>query len=193
MALGKHNRAFTTRASRFGFGLIELMIVIAIVAILTVIALPSYQLAMQRNRVVTDTNDFVAALNLARNEAVARGRPVTVCASANGTSCDGSGVSDWSGGYIVFTDYDPVGAIDAGAGDTILRVIGPVASHDVLHSTSGAAGYVNFTRLGTAKLIGAVDDEVTFQVYATPCVDNTARDISVTSFGRTASMQSECP
>jgi type IV fimbrial biogenesis protein FimT len=193
MAVGKHNRAFASRASRAGFGLIELVIVIAIVAVLTVIALPSYRLAMQRNRVVTDTNDFVAALNLARNEALARGRPVTVCASVNGTTCDGTGVNDWSGGYMVFTDYDPVGSVDAAAGDTILRVIGPVASRDVLHSTSGNAGYVNFTRLGTANLVGAVDQEVTFQVYATPCVDDTARRISVTSFGRTASMQDTCP
>jgi len=85
MALDKHNRAFATRASRSGFGLIELVIVIAIVAILTVIALPSYSRIMTRNRVVTDTNDLLAAINLARNEAVARGRPVTICASANHT------------------------------------------------------------------------------------------------------------
>src|SRR5262245_11096230 len=111
MAVGKHNRAFASRASAPGFGLIELVIVIAIVAILTVIALPSYSRIMTRNRVVTDTNNFVAAINLARNEAVARGRPVTVCASANGTSCDGTGATDWSAGYIVFTDFDPVGAV----------------------------------------------------------------------------------
>ena len=188
MALGKHNRAFATRTSMSGFGLIELVIVIAIVAILTVIALPSYSRIMTRNRVITDTNDLLAAINLARNEAVARGRPVTVCASANHTTCDGTGNINWSGGYMVFTDFDPVGVVDVGAGDTILRVIGPAAAHDTVQVTGNPSGYLSFTRTGTAKYVGAAADEsLQFTIFPTPCQADAVRQVTVTNLGRSAS------
>jgi type IV fimbrial biogenesis protein FimT len=193
MALDKHNRAFATRASMSGFGLIELVIVIAIVAILTVIALPSYSRIMTRNRVVTDTNDFLAAIILARNEAVSRGRPVTVCASVNGTSCDGLGKSDWSRGYMVFTDFDPVGVVDAGAGDTVLRVAGPVATNDSIKATSGNSGYVSFSRTGLAKFVSADPRKMTFMIRSTPCQADAVRTVSVTSLGGSASVADVCP
>lgn len=193
MAVGKHNRAFAGRASSVGFGLIELMTVIAIIAILTVIALPSYTRTMTRNRVVTNANEFLGAINLARNEAVARGRPVTVCASANGTSCDGTGVSDWTRGYIVFTDFDPVGVLDAGLGDTVLRVIGPANAATTVKATSGNSGYVSFTRTGMARFISADPKEMKFMIYSTPCQADAVRTISVTSLGRSATVTAACP
>jgi len=191
MAVGKHNRAFASRASASGFGLIELVIVIAIVAILTVIALPGYQRIMTRNRVVTDTNQFLAAVNLARNEAVARGRPVTVCASANSTTCDGVGVSDWSRGYIVFTDFDPVGVVDAG--DTVLRITGPVATRNSLLATNGNSGYVSFTRTGMARFVSADPRRMTFMVRSTPCQADAVRTIAITGLGGSASTADVCP
>ena len=194
MAVGKYNRAIVSRASSPGFGLIELITVIAIVAILTVIALPSYQRVLQRNRVITDANDFLAAINLARNEAVARGRPVSVCASADGATCDGTGVIDWSGGYIVFTDFDPVGVVNAGSGDTVLRVIDGAAAHDTVKATGPASGYVSFTRTGTAKYVGiAPNIDMQFTIYSTPCQADAVRRVTVTSLGRSASQTAACP
>ncbi len=197
MTVGKHRFAFTSRASSLGFGLIELVIVIAIIAILTVIALPSYQRAIQRNRVITDTNNLLAAINLARNEAVARGRPVTICASANGLACDGTGNVNWSGGYIVFTDFDPVGVVDAGLGDTVLRVVEAAAAHDTVRATGAgaASGYVSFTRTGTAKFVGVTPSVfMEFTVYPTPCQSDAIRQVSITSLGRSASKPlTACP
>ena len=192
MAGGTSNGVIGQRPSR-GFGLIELLIAIAIVAILTAIALPSYQRTIQLNRVVSDTNGLISAFNLARNEAVARGRPVSVCASVNGTSCDGTGIADWSGGYMVFTDYDPPGAVDAGSGDTVLRVFGPVATHDTLRSNGSNTGYVSFSRTGTAKFPNAAALQVAFTVTATPCNNDRVRTISITSLGRSASKTDVCP
>jgi type IV fimbrial biogenesis protein FimT len=192
MAVGLYNRAIGIRGSAFGFGLIELVIVIAIVAILTVIALPSYTRIMQQNRVVTDTNTLISAFNLARNEAVARGRPVSVCASANGATCDGA-VADWSRGWMVFTDYDPAGQVDVGSGDTVLRVFGPVATRNALASRGGNVGYVSFGRTGAARFPNAADLVERFTVQSTPCTTEMVRTVTVTNLGRSASQTDTCP
>jgi type IV fimbrial biogenesis protein FimT len=79
----------------------------------------------------TQANDFMTALNLARSEAVKRGRPVTVCRSTDGASCSGSGVN-WETGWIVFTDANGDGVVDAG--DGILRVFDALPSGYTLRS-----------------------------------------------------------
>jgi type IV fimbrial biogenesis protein FimT len=194
MAVGSDKRAIGIRGTARGFGLIELVITIAIVAILTVIALPSYSRIIRQNRVVTDTNTLLSALNLARNEAVARGRPITVCASTNGTSCDGVGTVDWSQGWMVFTDYDPVGVVDAGSGDTVLRVFGPVATQDVLGSVGSTSGYVSFGRTGVARFPDATLLAISFLVRPTPCDTTMLRTVTITNLGRSASSSTgACP
>jgi type IV fimbrial biogenesis protein FimT len=193
MAVEIDNRATGLRRMPRGFGLIELMIVVAIIVILTMIALPSYQRLIQLNRLTSDTNTLLSAFNLARNEAVSRGRPVTVCASADGAACDGPGTGNWSNGWIVFTDYDPAGQVDAGAGDVVLRMFGPVSTHNTLSSIGANVGYVSFGRTGEATFPAAGTMQ-TFIVKQTPCVNDLVRNVTVTNLGRSASKtDATCP
>jgi len=55
-----------------------LMITLAVVAILATIAVPGFWNLIQNNRVTTQTNELVSALNLARSEAIKRGIEVRV-------------------------------------------------------------------------------------------------------------------
>ena len=64
-------RAAMWRQSR-GFTLVELMITLAVAAVLTVIAVPSFRNMINSNRLTTAANEMVGALNLARMEAVKR-------------------------------------------------------------------------------------------------------------------------
>ena len=95
-----------------GFTLIELIITVAIVAILLAIGVPSFQEMMRNNRVAAHTNDRLSSLNLARSEAIKRGVRVSLCKSSDGLSCATTG--DWTQGWIVFVDTDNDATVDAG-------------------------------------------------------------------------------
>jgi len=107
-----------------GFTLIELMIVIAIAAILMTLAVPSMSLMINNSKVTSATNEFIGSLNLARSEALKRSNFVTVCKSnAAYTACDPSVETFTENGWLVFTDA--CGAV--GTINTIAAAVGPPA------------------------------------------------------------------
>ncbi|NWO57815.1 hypothetical protein DEJ73_16300 [Chromohalobacter salexigens] len=81
-----------------GFSLLELLIVLVIFAILASMTLPSFQRLQYRQQLVSASNELVAALRLARGEAIMREADVTLCASADGASCGGKG---WTQGWLL--------------------------------------------------------------------------------------------
>jgi len=64
--------------SHRGFTLIELIIVIALMAILISWAFPSLRQSIQSNQVIAQNNEFVAMLNYARSEAIRRNDDIEV-------------------------------------------------------------------------------------------------------------------
>ncbi|MBO9650319.1 MAG: GspH/FimT family protein [Variovorax sp.] len=95
-----------------GFTTIELMVVIAIVAILAAIAAPSFGGIIERYRVRRATEDLTASLYLARSEAIRRGGNVTM-ARYSPSGCTPTSNKDWSCGWIIFADADNDGILDA--------------------------------------------------------------------------------
>jgi len=67
-----------------GFTLVELMITLAIAAILLTVGIPSFQNVLQNNRLATQANSLVGALNLARSEAIKRGADISITAASGG-------------------------------------------------------------------------------------------------------------
>lgn len=106
-----------------GFTLIELMVTIAIAAILLTVGIPSMAKFITDTRVSASVNGFVGAMSMARSEAIKRGRLVTICRSVNAesgtTGCTGGG--DWSSGWLVYVENSSSSNI--GAYDTAEEVI----------------------------------------------------------------------
>lgn len=84
---------FQGRHEAAGFTLVELMITVAVLAVVLAIAVPSFSAMINRNQLVSTANEISATMNLARMEAIRRNRRVEICPSADGTSCSGS---NWS-------------------------------------------------------------------------------------------------
>ncbi len=101
-----------------GFTLVELMVTIAIVAILAAIAFPSFEATMRSNRVATTTNELIASFALARSEALRSPGGARVCTSNNGTACTGTA---WDQGWIVWIAVDNDDALEVAGGERVVR------------------------------------------------------------------------
>lgn len=152
---GYHGMRFTRASSgrrlAGGFSLLELMITVAVLAIVLAAGVPSFQSMVQRNRVVAAANELVAAMQIARAEAVRRNRRVALCPSTNDNGCSGG---DWSR-VMVFVDADSGNDFDAG--EEIVRVVRLQSSGLDLRGSASIVGGSNMIAFGSDGLarIGA--------------------------------------
>jgi type IV fimbrial biogenesis protein FimT len=130
-----------------GFTIIELMIVLAIAAILAAIAAPSFRETIQNNRLVTQVNELQASLGLARSEAIKLNNNVIVCSINTATNKCGA---NWANGWNVFVDTDADG--DFTAGENILRVHGAISGGNTLTYDQSTMSYTG-TGLSRTNII----------------------------------------
>lgn len=116
------------RGTQSGLTLPELLISLSIVSTLTVGAVSHVDALIQQNRMTAEVNRFVAALQLARSEAVKHGRRVVLCPSRDNASC-GTG-SDWTRGWMLFASDDREHDPD----EALLRAGMPLAAGIDMHS-----------------------------------------------------------
>lgn len=172
-----------------GFTVIELLVAVAIMGILMGVAAPSLRDLLMNATITSQANDLLSAFAVARSEAIKRGVRTGVCTSTNGTSCTNS---EWHQGWIVFTDTDANGAVDAGS----TAIKGQMATDgqntltSVGHGTNGAGGrFIGYSPVGTlAGTLASVtftlcDSRTTANVGAAAATLK-GRTISVSTTGR---------
>ena len=87
-----------------GLTLIELLITLALAAILLTLGVPAFTGSLERTRVATTMHQVSADLAMARSTAIMRRAQVVACPRTLDYRCRDD--SDWSHGWIVFTDDD---------------------------------------------------------------------------------------
>ena len=126
-----------------GFTLTELLAVVAIVAILFGIAVPSYRYIGTSYRMSSEINGLLGDLMYARSEAIKEGQFVTVCVTVNGKTCTGN--TSWDRGWLVFSNPNnkpqPPGPI--------LRIQAPFTGTDSFDADNGVSS-VTYNREGFA-------------------------------------------
>lgn len=176
------NRSVTIPAATRGYTAVELLVTIAILIIVTAVAVPGFRDFVQNNRAAADSNALVTAFHLARNEAVTRAQPITICASANGTSCGGS--VNWTSGWLVFTDANaPTGTVNGT--DRILRVFPAVSQDSLLMGNATAVTYRPNGFLNGAAVVN-------FSLTVPDCTGDNNRAISINLQGRAALSHTAC-
>jgi type IV fimbrial biogenesis protein FimT len=161
-----------------GFTLIELMVAIAVIAVMMGIALPSFQQSLRSNRVATSANEMLASLSLARTEAIRGLGRAGVCPSADGTTCAAN--TDWSGGWIVWRE-DRVGG---GLVKSTVRYV--QAKGKMVISGPGDTDGITFNTQGRAEA-GARTLDLSPEGVETP-----ARCVLVGATGQTRITQGAC-
>lgn len=123
-----------------GFTAIELLVVLAIAALLAALATPSFATMLQSWRVRQATEALQSTLYLARSEAIKRGGRVVIQKIANNTSgcTSATSAADWDCGWFACDDSNANGTCDTG--------------EPVLHRVETPSG-VQVTRTGGAASI----------------------------------------
>jgi type IV fimbrial biogenesis protein FimT len=172
----------TPASGRFarGFTLIELMIVLAVAAVLAGVGAPAMTATVKSVQLSTSSNDLFSSLFMARSEAIKRRARVAVCKSADGIGCARDG--GWHQGWLVFHDADNDG--ERSAAEAIIQRGLPLAASMRATGNLNVARYVSYAPTGTTKLVGGSFQAGTITLCRESADAGEARQIIVSSSGR---------
>lgn len=187
-AMRRHER-HTPARKMSGVTLIELVVTLSIAAILLAIGVPSFQNIVATNRIASLTNELSSALQLARSEAVTRGKTVTVCksndVSASAPSCNTVEDDGWQNGWVVFVDDNNDGDLDSG--ELALRVGQPSSGNAVISGDTNFVSYVKYRPNGQSE--GASSGTAG---TLTICIAPNQRSITLNPIGRLSIATGTC-
>lgn len=138
--------------SQIGVTLIELIITLAVAAILTSLAVPSFRQAMVSNRLTSINNEFMGAINFVRAEAIKRGQSISLCKSTTGDACSTVNTTFWENGWIAFADNNANGDLDVG--EAVLQVWPSLPQLYTLRSTT-FSDFIRYTPEGATSTTGS--------------------------------------
>lgn len=125
-----------------GFSLTELMVVVAIAAILMAMAAPAFNSFIDNQKLLATATEFYSATNLTRTEAIKRGGQVTMAAN------DGA---NWSSGWTIFVDANANAIPDAGETIIIIHEAIPGKITVTNNFTDSTVPYVSYTGNGRSR------------------------------------------
>ncbi|MBU2885211.1 GspH/FimT family pseudopilin [Gilvimarinus agarilyticus] len=176
-----------------GFTIIELMLTVAVVAVLIALAAPNMSTLLTNNRSEALSEELTNALQITRTEAIKRGERVSICAAnAAMSACGGA----WTNGWLIVTDdavTDGAGAVVVG--DIVAQFDAPHGDSRIAADNGGAVSFVRYTSTGELARIGGNNNTtpVTFTVHVDGCKGSKQRQISIGVAGMMDVNKTECP
>lgn len=164
------------RLSDAGFTLVELMVGVAVLAIVSIVAIPAFGSLISANRLNAQANEFLSAITYARSEAIRLNRNITFCNTTDGATCNAD-----SGVWTQWLILDPVN----GVLQTSLTLSNRI---QVLSDAGIDNDTIVFTPMGLAR--NAINNRLPLNGIIRVCladnsVDPNARDLLISSGGRT--------
>lgn len=163
-----------------GLTLIEILITLAVMAVLFGLAVPSYSALMQRLASQAAARELFSALTLARAQALSTRQAVIVCPGQG--ACNGAG--RWEAGYVIGIDANRNDRLDP---DERRIWQSGAASRVTILSNSGRP---QIRYLPTGRASGS---NATFRVCPRLPVPGATHTLVINNAGRVRWGQSECP
>ena len=165
------------RRSLRGFTIIELMVALAVAAVLITIGLPAFNGFLGQQRLTTYTNDLISGIAYARSEAAKLGGVVSVQALTTDNN------NEWGGGYCIVA-----GNPGNCNGTPLRRVAAPTAV--TLDAIGGLEAIYTLSFNSRGLLVGAAGGAI--QICSTDVSVENGRTLNVTPVGRTMAQELTC-
>ncbi|WP_034475252.1 GspH/FimT family pseudopilin [Aestuariibacter salexigens] len=124
---------------QYGVTLTELLITIAIVAILVTVVVPSVRDLIIQQRIIAELNELSGLVQLARSQAIDQHVSITLCPSKDHSRCS----SNWNHGKILFNDAD--GNRVRSESEELLHAVKHISKYNLL---SGPKNNIVFRQAG---------------------------------------------
>jgi len=138
-----------------GFTALELLVVVAIGAVLVAMAVPSFSELRRSASISSSANQLLWALHYARSQAILRNVPAVVCLSANGATCVTS-AGTAAAGWLVFLEQQRSIPVQFNTTDELLRAI-QLPPQVAVQGTRAAVTFWPTARAGTTSTFKLCD------------------------------------
>jgi type IV fimbrial biogenesis protein FimT len=163
-----------------GTTLIELMVVLALAAILAGLAIPGFASLVHSSRLSAATNELLVSLHLARGEAIKRNARTVACISADGSTCAAGG--GWHQGWLIFHDLNNNAALDPG--EAVIHARQALPDSIRLTGNSTVSKYISYAPSGGTKSVTGAFQAGTLTVCNVADASGTARRVVISITGR---------
>jgi type IV fimbrial biogenesis protein FimT/type IV fimbrial biogenesis protein FimU len=158
-----------------GFTLVELIVTIAVVTVISAVALPSMNEFLVQMRVDNQVSEMQRLLLTARNVAINTGKNTTICPLSNTDACADS--TNWVGAVGVINEDGVVKQKSAvNSGDKVVFAHKSIVYTPTGRTASDTSGTISFCPKDYAKYNRGIDVAVSGRVYSTSDTDADGKD-----------------